>query len=106
MKGKEKLTGVNKLLVDWITKFDKDNEKEFKEKGIEIVITGKSKNSIEVSITENEEITWNSIQYFTMLDHSFKSTFISNKVQAVLLANYDNYKEIKKVAEFKILGGN
>lgn len=106
MKGKEKLTGVNKLLVDWITKFDKDNEKEFKEKGIEVVITGKSKNSIEISITENEEITWNSVQYFTMLGYSFKSAFTSNKGQVVLLASYDNYKDINKVAEFKVLGGS
>ena len=38
MKGKEKLTWMNKLLVDWVTKFDKDNKKEFKEKGVKLII--------------------------------------------------------------------
>lgn len=103
MKGKEKLTGVNKLLVDWITKFDKDNEKEFKEKGIELIIIeglrtletqkkyfaeGKSKtmnskhltgNAIDICFSEKGKINWSSMQYWTMAHYHFIQHFKSRQ---------------------------
>ena len=108
MKGKEKLTGVNKLLVDWITKFDKDNEKEFKEKGIELIIIeglrtletqkkyfaeGKSKtmnskhltgNAIDICFSEKGKINWSSMQYWTMAHYHFIQHFKNIKDNSIV----------------------
>ena len=95
LKGTEKLKGVNKFLVDWISQFDKDYNYKFSTEGVDIIITeglrtpeqqkkyflsGKSKtlkskhligNAIDICFSVNGKINWNDMKYWVLASKHF-----------------------------------